>query len=73
MNSKKILPIDENHPLLLKGLLDLGYENHLAYTKPLENILIDLPNYQGIVIRSRFPIDKNFIDQAKNLKFLCMN
>ena len=70
MNSKKILHIDENHPLLLKGLLDLGYENRLAYTKPLENILIDLPNYQGIVIRSRFPIDKNFIDQAKNLKFI---
>ena len=70
MNSKLILHIDENHPLLLKGLSNLGFENHLAYTKPLEKILIDLPNYHGIVIRSRFPIYKNFIGLAPKLKFI---
>lgn len=70
MNSKLILHIDENHPLLIKGLEDLGFKNHIAYTKPVDKILKDIANYSGIVIRSRFPIDKKFIDQAINLKFI---
>ena len=70
MNSKLILHIDENHPLLIKGLEELGFENHVAYTMPLEKILEDLPRFSGVVIRSRFPIDKKFIDQAPKLKFI---
>ena len=70
MNSKLILHIDENHPLLIKGLEELGFENHVAYTMPLEKILKDLPRFSGVVIRSRFPIDKKFIDQAPKLKFI---
>ena len=70
MNSKLILHIDENHPLLIKGLEDLGFENHVAYNKSLKKILNDLPNYIGVVIRSRFPIDKKFINHATNLKFI---
>jgi D-3-phosphoglycerate dehydrogenase len=70
MNSKLILHIDENHPLLIKGLERLGYENHIAYTTALEDVLKLLPKYSGIVIRSRFPIDKNLIDCATNLKFI---
>ena len=63
MNSKLILHIDENHPLLIKGLERLGYENHIAYTTPLEDVLKLLPKYSGVVIRSRFPIDKNLISR----------
>ena len=70
MNSKLILHIDENHPLLIKGLEKLGYENHIAYTTPLKEVIELLPKYSGVVIRSRFPIDKNFIDSATNLKFI---
>lgn len=70
MNSKLILHIDENHPLLIKGLESLGYENHIAYTTPLKEVIELLPKYSGVVIRSRFPIDKNFIDSATNLKFI---
>ena len=70
MNSKLILHIDENHPVLIKGLEDLGFENHVAYNKSLKKILNDLPNYIGVVIRSRFPIDKKFINHATNLKFI---
>lgn len=70
MNSKLILHLDENHPLLIKGLEELGFKNHIAYNMPLEKILIDLHHYSGIVIRSRFPIDKKFIDQAPKLKFI---
>ena len=70
MSSKLILHVDENHPLLVKGLKDFGFKNHLAYTTSLESILEDLQNYYGVVIRSRFPIDKNFIDHGPNLKFI---
>lgn len=70
MNSKQILHVDENHPLLIKGLESLGYINHQAYSTPQKEIIKSLSNYCGIVIRSRFPIDKKFIDQALNLKFI---
>ena len=70
MNPSKILHVDENHPLLLEGLEDLGYQNVLAYKTPLEELLNEIIQYEGMVIRSRFPIDKEFIDSAKNLRFI---
>lgn len=70
MNTKEILHIDENHPALIEGLEALGYTNHIAYSLPLDEILKQLPNFCGLVIRSRFPIDRHFIDHAPNLKFI---
>ena len=70
MNLKQILHIDENHPVLIQGLEALGYTNHIAYTLPLDEILKQLPNCCGVVIRSRFPIDRHFIDHAPHLKFI---
>jgi D-3-phosphoglycerate dehydrogenase len=70
MKSKLILHIDENHPLLLEGLKKIGYENHLAYTTPLATLLNDLDRYEGIVIRSRFPINRAFMNKAPLLKFI---
>jgi len=66
----KILHIDENHPLLLDGLERLGYHNILAYKIPLDEILKNINQYDGVVIRSRFPIDEKFIDRAQNLQFI---
>lgn len=70
MNSNLVLHVDENHPLLLEGLEKIGYENNLAYDTPLENLLEGIHRYQGVVIRSRFPLDKVFIDKATSLKFI---
>ena len=70
MYPPKILHIDENHPSLLKGLEALKYDNILAYKTPLTTILKNVDQYEGVVIRSRFPIDKNFIDAAQNLRFI---
>ena len=44
----------------------MGYENVIEYTTPLEKLIPNLNLYQGLVIRSRFPIDKEFIDLATN-------
>ena len=66
----KILHLDNNHPLLLKQLSDAGYINEEDYTSSKEDVEQKIKNYQGIVIRSRFNIDKQFLDAAKNLKFI---
>jgi len=65
-----ILHIDANHPLLINQLNDLGFINSEDYTASKHEIETKIHNYQGLVIRSRFTIDKTFIDKAKNLKFI---
>ena len=70
MSRPKVLHIDKNHDLLLEGLESLGYKNVLAYDTPLPILLPKLKEYFGVVIRSRFPINKKFIDKASNLKFI---
>jgi len=66
----KILFIDTVHPLLKQ---ELEKENHIcdtAYNKSKTEIQQIISNYQGIIIRSRFKIDKQFIDCGINLKFI---
>jgi len=66
----KILFIDTVHPLLKQ---ELEKENHIcdtAYNKSKTEIEQIISNYQGIIIRSRFKIDKQFIDCGSNLKFI---
>jgi D-3-phosphoglycerate dehydrogenase len=66
----KILHLDSNHPLLLNQLNDLGYTNHTDYISSKSEIKAKIAEYDGMLIRSRFSIDKQFIDAAKNLKFI---
>ena len=66
----KILHIDKNHDLLINQLTDFGYTNHEDYTATKQEIEAKIADYNGIVIRSRFKIDKQFIDKATNLKFI---
>lgn len=66
----KILHLDTNHELLINQLNDLGFTNHEDYTSPKEAIEDKMSDYDGIVLRSRFTIDKQFLDAAKNLKFI---
>jgi len=66
----KILHLDTNHPLLQKKLAEAGFinsENYSASKTEIEKIIC---NYDGIVIRSRFNIDSQFLDAATNLKFI---
>jgi D-3-phosphoglycerate dehydrogenase / 2-oxoglutarate reductase len=68
--SIQILHIDSNHPLLINQLQELGFVNHEDYTSTKEQIEDKIQNYHGIVIRSRFKIDKQFLDKATNLQFI---
>lgn len=66
----KILHIDSNHPLLWEQLEQAGFQNEADFTSSKAEIEEKINEYQGIVIRSRFKIDKTFIDKAVNLKFI---
>lgn len=66
----KILHIDSNHPLLWQQLEDLGFQNEADFVSSKEEIESKIQDYNGIVIRSRFKIDKTFIDKATNLQFI---
>lgn len=66
----KILHLDTNHELLLNQLNDLGFTNHEDYSSSKEEVEAKIGNYDGIIIRSRFTIDKQFLDAATRLKFI---
>lgn len=66
----KILHIDSNHPLLMEQLQKAGFVNHEDFTSSKQEIEAKIQDYQGIVIRSRFKIDKQFLDKATNLQFI---
>jgi D-3-phosphoglycerate dehydrogenase len=66
----KILLADNNHPILKKGLEDLGFTCVDDFSSTKQETEQFIHKYDGIVIRSRFNIDKTFIDKATNLKFI---
>ncbi len=66
----KILHLDTNHPLLIYQLKDLGFTNDEDYSSSKEEIQNKIQGYEGIIIRSRFTIDKRFLDKATSLKFI---
>lgn len=65
---KKILCIDSNHDVLHETLMQQGFHCDLFWNKPKEELIKLIPDYDGIVIRSKFKITKDIIDSAPNLK-----
>jgi D-3-phosphoglycerate dehydrogenase len=70
LSTIKILHLDSNHPLLLNALDEAGFINHQDYISPKEAVEVKIHEYNGIVIRSRFDIDKQFLDKATSLQFI---
>ncbi|MDI9256262.1 2-hydroxyacid dehydrogenase [Flavobacterium sedimenticola] len=66
----RILHLDTNHPLLWEQLEQAGFQNEADYTSSKAEIETKIQHYQGVVIRSRFKIDKVFMDKAINLQFI---
>ena len=66
----KVLHVDINHPLLLEQLTDLGFQNEEDYTSSKQEIEKKIHDYHGLIIRSRFTIDREFLNKAVNLKFI---
>ena len=66
----KILAIDSNHECLNNGLRDAGFIVDEDYVSSKESIEEKIANYDGLIVRSRFPIDKTFLSKATKLKFI---
>tara|TARA_B100000787_G_scaffold133180_1_gene102049 strand:- start:24583 stop:25548 length:966 start_codon:yes stop_codon:yes gene_type:complete len=66
----KVLHLDTNHPLLIEQLKIAGFENHEDYTSSKLEIEGKINLYDGLIIRSRFSIDKSFLKKATKLKFI---
>ncbi|MCK8480213.1 2-hydroxyacid dehydrogenase [Psychroserpens algicola] len=66
----KILHLDSNHPLLIEQLNALGFTNDEDYTSSKATIEQQIHRYDGFIIRSRFKIDKAFLDATQDLKFI---
>jgi D-3-phosphoglycerate dehydrogenase len=70
MMTKKILIIDDLHPVFKEQVATLGFE---VDDKPLitrAETLAIIKDYIGIAVRTKFKIDKELFDAALNLKFV---
>ena len=66
----KILITETLHECIIPMLEDIGYEVHYEPKIDRQGILDKLSNYVGVIVRSKTPQDKEFLDAGKNLKFL---
>ena len=66
----KVLHLEENHPTLIEGLQALGFQNDEAYNDSLKEIRAKIDQYEGLIIRSKYPIDEDLLARAKKLKFI---
>ena len=67
---KKIAFIDVVHPVLREGLEGSGFKCVDLALVSKENIIRSISEYEGIVVRSRFPMDKDFLSKAVKLEFI---
>ncbi|WP_027378875.1 2-hydroxyacid dehydrogenase [Chryseobacterium daeguense] len=66
----KILLLDKNHPLITEQLLAKNFILEEDFTSSYDEVCSKIEKYDGVIIRSRIPLDKNFLEKAKNLKFI---
>lgn len=67
---KKVLITDDVHPVLLKGLQDLGFETTYLPEITLEETRTIVHAYQGLVINSKIKAYADFLANTKDLEFI---
>ncbi|QOR73037.1 hydroxyacid dehydrogenase [Cruoricaptor ignavus] len=70
MNSGKILQLDRNHPLIAEELSARGFQIYDDFSSNYDEVLKKINDFEGIIIRSRIPLDENFLENAPHLKFI---
>lgn len=66
----KILLIDTLHTSFIEQMEAKGFECVEGYSFTRTEILERIAEWEGVVIRSRFLIDKSFLQQAAHLRFI---
>jgi D-3-phosphoglycerate dehydrogenase len=64
----RVLLADSNHDVLIETLAARGFECDRFWDKTKEELISILPNYDAIVLRSKFKITSEIIDQCPKLK-----
>jgi D-3-phosphoglycerate dehydrogenase len=67
---KRVLHLDSNHPLLEAGLEAQGFKNERDFESSHSQLLDKIGNFEGLIIRSRIPIDKVLLEHATKLEFI---
>lgn len=66
----RVLFIDTVHSILKEKLVESGYQCTDGTSWNKEEILNQITQFEGVVIRSKFTIDKSFLESASALKFI---
>jgi D-3-phosphoglycerate dehydrogenase len=67
---KRILFLETVHPILSEKLIELGFECEFNYTISYAELLLSIPKYEGVVLRSRITFDDKLIEAGTNLEFI---
>ncbi len=68
---KRILIADDIHAIFIEQAEALGYSCDYPPEIKLDEALQIIAGYEGLVIRSKFNVDKQVMDAAANLEFVC--
>jgi len=69
--SKNILIVDDIHPIFIEQAEAMGYHCDYQPTIKADQAYEILGGYEGIVIRSKFLVDRKVLDLSKKLQFIC--
>jgi D-3-phosphoglycerate dehydrogenase len=67
---KNILIVDDIHPIFIEQAQALGYTCNYQPAIKQEEALSIIADYQGLLIRSKFRVDKQVLDAGTSLKFI---
>ncbi len=67
---RKILFLETVHPILSEKLSEIGFECVFNYAISYKDLLKNIGEFNGIVLRSRISIDENLLQAATNLEFI---
>lgn len=66
-----ILIVDDVHPIFMARAQEMGYQCDYEPLIKAEQALQIIGGYTGLVMRSKFKLNKTFIDAGENLRFVC--
>lgn len=69
--SKNILIVDDIHPVFIEQAEAMGYHCDYRPTIKPDQAYEIIGGYEGLVIRSKFLVDRKVLGQSKNLQFIC--
>ena len=66
----KVLFLDTAHPSLQEGLESMGYDCVIDQDISPEGLASCIDDFSGIIVRSRFRIDREILSNARHLRFI---